>query len=89
MGELRGRWHHPTGAEQLEVLEQLRAGASLDAVAQTVGCARCTVQRLVYRTGGVKPRVSPRSALRLSLAEREEISRGVVAGESCRASRAG
>jgi IS30 family transposase len=84
MGELRGRWHHLTGAEQLEVLERLRAGASLDAVAQAVGCSRCTVQRLVYRTGGVKPRVVPRSALRLSLAEREEISRGLVAGESCR-----
>jgi IS30 family transposase len=84
MGELRGRWHHLTGADQLEVLERLRAGASRDAVAQAVGCSRCTVQRLVYRTGGVKPRVVPRSALRLSLAEREEISRGVVAGESCR-----
>ena len=84
MGELRGRWHHLTGADQLEVLERLRAGASLDAVAQAVGCSRCTVQRLVSRTGGVKPRVVPRSALRLSLAEREEISRGVVAGESCR-----
>jgi DNA-binding CsgD family transcriptional regulator len=84
MGELRGRWHHLTSADQLEVLERLRAGASLDAAAQAMGCSRCTVQRLVYRTGGVKPRVVPRSALRLSLAEREEISRGVVAGESCR-----
>jgi IS30 family transposase len=84
MGESRGRWHHLTDADQLEVLEGLRAGATLDAVAEAAGCSRCTVQRLVARTGGLKPRVVPRSALRLSLAEREEISRGVVAGESCR-----
>ena len=36
------------------------------------------------QTGGIKPRSTPRSALRLSPAEREEISRGLLAGESCR-----
>jgi hypothetical protein len=29
MGESRGRWHHLTDADQLEVLEGLRDGASL------------------------------------------------------------
>jgi IS30 family transposase len=42
------------------------------------------VQRLLVKTGGVKPRAKPQSALRLSLPEREEISRGLLAGESCR-----
>jgi IS30 family transposase len=42
------------------------------------------VQRLLWKTGGVKPRTTPRSTLRLSLPEREEISRGLMAGDSCR-----
>jgi IS30 family transposase len=42
------------------------------------------VQRLLVKTGGVKPRSTPQSALRLSLPEREEISRGLLAGDSCR-----
>jgi IS30 family transposase len=32
----------------------------------------------------VKPRTNPQSSLRLSLPEREEISRGLLAGDSCR-----
>jgi IS30 family transposase len=42
------------------------------------------VQRLLVRTGGVKPRIKPRARLRLSLGEREEISRGLMAAESLR-----
>jgi IS30 family transposase len=42
------------------------------------------VQRLLVKTGGVKSRAKPQSALRLSLPEREEISRGLLAGDSCR-----
>ena len=40
-------------------------------------------QRLLVKTGGVKPRSTP-SAWRLSLPEREEISRGLLANDSCR-----
>ena len=43
-----------------------------------------TLRRLIASTGGRQPRELRRSQLRLSLAEREEISRGLVAGDSCR-----
>jgi IS30 family transposase len=82
MGAARGAWHHLTATEQLEALERVRAGATQTAAAAALGCSSHTVRRLVCVTGGVKPRVRPRSSLRLSLAEREEISRGVVAGDS-------
>src|SRR6202011_3572618 len=42
------------------------------------------LRALVASTGGRPPVVPRRSPLRLSLAEREEISRGVVAGDSSR-----
>jgi len=82
MGAARGAWHHLTATEQLEALQRVRAGATQTAAAAALECSPNTVRRLVRTTGGVKPRVRPRSALRLSLAEREEISRGVVAGDS-------
>jgi transposase, IS30 family len=42
------------------------------------------LRRLIASTGGRQPRELRRSELRLSLAEREEISRGLVTGDSCR-----
>ncbi len=39
---------------------------------------------LIYKAGGIKPAARVRSS-RQSVAEREEISRGLAAGESCRA----
>jgi hypothetical protein len=43
-----------------------------------------TVRDLLKRTGGIRPVPRRRWELRLSLAEREEISRGLAAGESLR-----
>jgi IS30 family transposase len=63
----------------------VRAGETHEGAAEAVGCSAKSVQRLLAKTGGVKSRAKPRSPLRLSLAEREEISRGLLAGESRRA----
>jgi IS30 family transposase len=49
-----------------------------------VGCSTKSIQRYLALTGGLKSRLKKRSALRLSLAEREEVSRGLVAGDSLR-----
>ncbi|MFE3255259.1 helix-turn-helix domain-containing protein [Nocardia sp. NPDC059091] len=43
-----------------------------------------TVRDLLKRCGGVRPAARHRNQLRLSLAEREEISRGLAAGDSLR-----
>jgi IS30 family transposase len=42
-------------------------------------------QGVFAKTGGIRPRPRSRSRLALTLAEREEISRGMVAGRSLRA----
>lgn len=41
-----------------------------------------SIQRFLALTGGLKRRIKERSPLRLSLADREELSRGLVAGDS-------
>src|SRR6266699_3790488 len=84
MGQGSGQAHRLTGAERLELQRRVRAGETHAVAATALGCSAKSVQRLLVKTGGVKPRSTPQSALRLSLPEREEISRGLLAGDSCR-----
>jgi IS30 family transposase len=75
-------------ADRLEILERVCAGETQPQVARALGTTTRTVRRVLARAGGAPSRRSrrrPRSSLRLSLAEREEIRAGVAAGESFRA----
>jgi IS30 family transposase len=60
------------------------AGETFTVAAAAVGCSTKSIQRLMARTGGLKARARARSPLRLSGADREELSRGLVAGDSLR-----
>lgn len=73
-----------SNSERLEIQRRVRAGETFEHAAMAVGCSTKSIQRLLARTGGVAPRSRPRSPLRLSLAEREEISRRLLAGDSMR-----
>ncbi len=84
MGQGSGPAHRLTHGERLELQRRVRAGETHVAAALATGCSAKSVQRLLGKTGGLKPRTTPQSALRLSLPEREEISRGLLAGDSCR-----
>jgi IS30 family transposase len=74
-----------TGAERLEIRRLIRSGEPYRVAAAAVGTTIKTVGRLMWATGGLPPRGRDRSALRLSVAEREEISRALLAGTSLRA----
>ena len=84
MGQGLGPGHRLTCGERLEFQRRVRAGETHVATAISVGCSAKSVQRWLEKTGGVKSRTKPQSAWRLSLADREEISRGLLAGDSCR-----
>jgi IS30 family transposase len=71
-------------AERRAVREALAAGLSKAEAAVRVGVSIRSVYRVVAEAGGMPPRWKDRSPLRLSLAEREEISRGLQRGESLR-----
>jgi IS30 family transposase len=73
-----------SSADRRELQVRVRAGESHAAAAAAVGCSAKSVQRLLRQTGGVKPAAPFQSALRLSLREREEVSRGLRSGDSCR-----
>jgi IS30 family transposase len=84
MGRIRGG-HNVTNAERREIRCRIAAGQDPSAVADAVGRKRRTVFTVLEQAGGLALRRRARSELRLSLAEREEISRGLRAGESYRA----
>jgi IS30 family transposase len=68
---------------RVKVWDAWSAGAEVQAAAEEAGVPATTARQWVREAGGVRPRApGPRSPLRLSAAEREEISRGIAAGAS-------
>jgi transposase, IS30 family len=65
--------------ERAEIWRAVGAGESFRAIGRRLGRSGCAVRWLVCRAGGFAPLPAKRSELRLSLAEREEISRGLTA----------
>jgi DNA-binding NarL/FixJ family response regulator len=64
--------------------ERCQKGESLQQIAQLFDRNHSPIQRILAETGGIRPTQRRRSRLALTLAEREEISRAVVAGHSIR-----
>ncbi len=69
-------------SERVEVWDRRQAGESNRSIGRRLGRSGASIQAMVESSGGVRPAVRRRSARQLSLVEREEISRGVAAGES-------
>src|SRR6185312_2325548 len=72
-------------ADRSEIERLIWSGETFETAATAVGCSTKSIQRFLALTGGLRRRLRPRSPLRLSLREREELSRGLVVGESLRA----
>src|SRR4051812_26572228 len=81
----RHRVHTLTPDQQAAVWPLVRAGANWRKVATEIDRPLSTVMLYAWSTGGVQPRTRCRSARQLTLADREEISRGLAEGMSLRA----
>lgn len=73
-----------TEAQKALMWDRWQRGETLHAIAQLFDRGHSSIQGIFAETGGIRPAPRRRSPLALSLAEREEISRGVVAGRSLR-----
>ena len=79
------RGHYLTEAVK-DAIWVLRAeGGSEAEIGRRLGLPKRTVSKYLERVGGIRPRSRCRPERCLTLAEREEISRGIARGESARA----
>lgn len=75
---------HYTESQKALMWKRWQKGESLQQIAQLFDRNHSSIQRILAETGGIRPTQRSRSRWALTLAEREEISRAVVAGHSSR-----
>ena len=74
------------GEEERQTIWDMReAGVPVKRIARHLGRQNVSLRKFIADAGGKRPTPRQRSELRLSLEEREEISRGLAAGDSIRA----
>jgi IS30 family transposase len=73
-----------TDAQKALMWDRWQKGESLNSIARLFDRHHSAIQGILARTGGIRPPQRRRSRRALTLAEREAISRGVVAGRSIR-----
>ncbi len=76
------RWF--TATELVEVWNRWQRGETTKAIGRVLDRGGSAVHRQLAVYGGIRPRVRCRSKRALTLAEREEISRGIAAKQSMR-----
>jgi Helix-turn-helix domain len=73
-----------SSAQRADMWDRWKAGQSLHEIGRALGKDHVVIQFLLARQGGIAPPVRRRSRLALTLAEREDISRGIASGSSMR-----
>jgi hypothetical protein len=79
-----GRRYGLSAAQKTEIWRRWKAGESLHEIGRALGKDHGSVHFLLSQHGGIVPAVRRRSERTLTLAEREEISRGIASGSSIR-----
>ena len=74
-----------TSAQKADIWDRWQRGESLTSIGRLFDRHSTSIFGLLAPTGGIRPPPRQRSRLALTLAEREEISRGLACGLSLRA----
>jgi hypothetical protein len=80
----QGRRYGLSGAQRTDIWRRWKAGESLHEIGRALGKDHGSIQFLLSQHGGIAPAVRRRSQQTLTLAEREDISRGIASGLSVR-----
>jgi len=81
---MQRRWKL-SSAQRADLWNRWKAGQSLHAIGRALGKEHNVIYCLLARHGGIAPPARRRSPRVLTLAEREDISRGIASGQSLRA----
>lgn len=71
--------------ERSEIWDRWKRGETMNSIGRVFNRGHTSIFAVLAPTGGIRPPIRKRSRRALTLAEREEISRGLVAGLSMRA----
>jgi IS30 family transposase len=71
-------------AEKADIWRRWKCGQSQHEIGRAYGRPHPTIRKLLLPSGGIAPTPRHRSRLALTLAEREDISRGIASGSSIR-----
>jgi Helix-turn-helix domain len=80
----QGRRYGLSAAQRIDIWCRWKAGESLHEIGRAVGKDHGSIPFLLSQHGGIVPAVRHRSQRALTLAEREDISRGIPSGSSIR-----
>jgi IS30 family transposase len=80
----QGRRYGLSAEQRTEIWRRWKAGESLHEIGRAIGKDHGSIQFLLSQRGGIVPAVRRRSVRTLTLAEREDISRGIASGSSIR-----
>ena len=70
--------------QRTEIWSRWKSGQSLHEIGRTFGKPHSCIRSLLLPRGGIPPAARRRSHLALTLAEREDLSRGIASGSSIR-----
>ena len=80
----QGRRHGLSAEQKADIWRRWKAGESLHEIGRAFDKDHGSIQFLLSKHGGIAPAIRRRSVRTLTLAEREEISRGIASGSSLR-----
>jgi hypothetical protein len=80
-----GKQSRLSAAQRADVWRRWKAGESLHEIGRACGKPHNCIRCVLLPSGGIAPAARRRSGRALSLAEREDISRGIASGSSIRA----
>src|SRR3984885_6798771 len=80
----QGRRYGLSGSQRTDMWRRWKAGESLHEIGRALGKDHGSIQFLLSQHGGIAPAIHHRSQGTLTLAEREDISRGIASGSSIR-----
>src|SRR5277367_6328002 len=80
----QGKRNRLSTEQRTEMWRRWKAGESLHEIGRAFGKDHWSIQFLLSKRGGIAPPVRRRSLRTLTLAEREDISRGIASGSSIR-----
>lgn len=81
---MQARWRRLSTTQLRELWTRWKDGQTLEEIGRALARPPASVYSVLRRHGGIAPRERTRAAHTLCMAEREEISRGLVAGMSVR-----